>query len=75
MMDQKHGQTCNCPGCRWSYMKTHSLWYHVFKKLFVLIVIVFAFWMGTKLGELRGLAHELRAQQYMQSQSADNLGQ
>ena len=66
-----HGQNCQCPGCQWSHIKTHSLVYHMFKKIFILIVIVFAFWMGTKLGELRGLAHEIRASQWqgMQSQA------
>lgn len=58
-MNQRHGETCNCPGCTWAHMKTHSVVYHMFKKLFILIALLFVFWLGTQLGELRALERQM----------------
>ena len=56
----KHGSYCDCDA-KWCGMGHHPA-YHLVKKAFVLLVIIFVFWLGLRLGELRTLEQSQRAE-------------
>ena len=71
-MGKMHGSTCDC-GAQWCGMGYHPV-YHLVKKIFVLLVIIFVFWLGLRLGELRTLEHGMHDGMMMGGYGAVNYG-
>jgi hypothetical protein len=69
-MMPKHGGTCNCMGCQVNEMKAHHMGYRVARKVFLLLIILVAFWFGTRFGEMRTWEYQIRAEQRMMMQQA-----
>lgn len=66
-----HGETCNCMGCKMNRMYYHPV-YHIIKKIFILVVIVFAFWLGMRLGEMRTLLRVMHVERGMMMGAAND---
>ena len=72
----KHGMTCNCMSCQWSDMKAHHMGYRIARKIFVVFLVLVAFWFGTKYGETKAIQYQIRGEQriMMQEQAANQAG-
>ena len=62
----KHGGTCNCMGCQINEFRAHHMGYRLARKVFLVLVILIAFWFGTKYGEIKAFEYQGRSSRMMQ---------
>ena len=60
-MQMKHGGTCSCMGCQMNEFRAHHMGYRMARKVFLILVILIAFWFGTRYGEIKAFEYQARS--------------
>lgn len=72
----KHGGTCNCAGCQLNEFRAHHMGYKLARKVFILLLLVIAFWFGAKYGETKAFEYQIHSgESRMRQEQSGNVGQ